>query len=145
MKQMRSLKKQGGWLGAALGVASLVSNRKSSKSGQKANKRLIRENIALVELETAEELRRMDATFEQVQGETEARIAASGFTGEGTQEQFQAELETEFGRQRSFTQRAAKQRIEVIRRGGEADRAGIRAGERTAGFNALNTALSFYS
>lgn len=107
-------------IGIAIGIASVASSLMGASSAKKKAGKLGRAQARLERETTAEEIRRMDRDFDQLKGLATASVAASGLQMEGSPKDFIADMESEFGRQKSWTERAGEMRADVARRGGAA-------------------------
>lgn len=107
-------------VGAYIGAASAIRSFGSSKKAKKKAKKLAKAQARLARETTAEELRRMDRDFAQLSGESRAAVGASGIRMEGSPEAHIADMESEFMRQREWTERSGKLAADVARRGGSA-------------------------
>lgn len=114
-------------IGAAIGVASIATSLLGSKKSAKAAKEAGKAQAALIREETTEELRRMDRDFEQLKGTAMATIGASGLQMEGSAALVMADLESEIGAQREWTERAGGMRAYAAIKGASATASNIRA------------------
>ena len=127
MKQMRSLKRQGGWVQYAIAGAQIATSLAGGISGSRKAGNLADANIALIEMETKETLRRMENEQKVLEGEANVRASASGFTKKGSIEKYFTDLKTEYGNQVDWTKRVSAQRKKVARAGGSAAESQIKS------------------
>ncbi len=128
MKQMKGLRRQGGWWQYAVagGIAALsLDNARSSVNASRGVQDATEEGL---KIEHDETMRKLTASQEQTRGEVQSRIAGSGFTGKGTFKSFTAELEQEFGATKNFLNRKYESDQRFVRKNAQATRKGIRAG-----------------
>ena len=143
--RMRSLKKQGGWwqfASLALGIYEIGQTQGNANAALSANQYTEQTNLRILEEETTEELRRMESSQEQLRGEVEARIAASGLTSDSaTFESYREELESEYKNRRRFVQRQADLGADKIKGDARAARAAIRGGRDRSIFGSVGRSL----
>lgn len=118
-------------LGIALGAISIGANLLGGSSAKEKAKKLGKAQARLERQTTAEELRRMDRDFDQLQGQAYAAIGASGIKSDGSSEAVVKDMESEFARQKEWTELSGELRADVARRGGQAasDRIGYQAAQ----------------
>ncbi len=150
MKQIRSLKRQGGWWQIAAAGISVASSLFGGGKAKKQAGRLAAENIKMIELETAEELRRMELTQEQVMGEAHARAAASGFEvnrkfgGDTDYQNYFDELDEEYKARVAWTNKAAAQQKRVVAQGGVNVKSQIGAASTAASIGAITDLIKTF-
>lgn len=147
--RMRSLKKQGGWIGGAITAgAILYSGKRASdkaKGAEKDRERLVKETSKLIDMELKEDLRKMELSQEQVRGEVQARISASGFAQDSdTFDAYREELEREFGNQINWRKKQAQQEKRVTEQGGEYDIAAMKANRYRSNAGTLQSAIGAF-
>ena len=148
MKNMNGLKSQGGWWQIAAAAVSIGSSLFGGNKAKKQAAQLASANINLIKAETAEELRRMEKTQEQVMGQASAVAAASGFDvsrktgGESDYNRYFGELEDEYGERKKWTKRQGQARIRVAAAGGNAAKTQIESNQRSDIINAVTTAVN---
>ena len=101
---------------AAVGaVSSIIGGSKAKKKAKKAGKA----NAALIQAETAEQLRRTRMQFDQQVGLTRAMVGASGVRiNIGTPQRYIEAMKREQKRQLDWTQKAGDMRATAARRQG---------------------------
>ena len=148
MKNMNGLKSQGGWWQIAAAAISIGSSLIGGNKAKKQAAQLAAANINLIKAETAEELRRMELTQNQVMGAAQANAAASGFEvsqkfgGTTDYENYFGELEDEYGARKKWTQKQSASRIRVAAAGGSAAKTQIGNNQRSDIINAVTTAVN---
>jgi len=115
---------------AAVGaVSSIIGGNKAKKQAKEAGKA----NAALIQAETAEQIRRTQMQFDQQLGLTRAMIGASGVTMTGTPVRYLEFMSNEQRKQLEWTKKAGDMRAKAARKqgsyvGGQAYSAGVQQG-----------------
>ena len=117
---MRSMKRQGGWVGLALGgisaASSLIGGSKAKKAAKKAGRAQAR---AIMET-GAEQMRRTKESQRQALGGAQAASAASGIQNTGSTAAAQGAMRTEFIRELEWMDKATKSAAAAARSGASA-------------------------
>ena len=126
-------------LGIALGITSVIGGLAGSSSSSTKAKKAGKIAANLVREETAEELRRMDRDFAQLEGRAVTSVGASGIHMDGSSLNVIKDMESEFGRQREWTERSGEMRAKQARSSGNATASNIRYSGLSQAVGGLNT------
>ena len=105
-------------VGLIIGAATLVAGVVSSMSSAKNAKSLSRTQARLERFTADEEVRRMDRDFAELKGKALASIGASNIHQEGSAKDIMRDMESEYMRQRQWTEYSAYLRAKVAKAGG---------------------------
>ena len=125
---------------AVVGAASsIIGGNKAKKKAKEAGKA----NAALIQAETAEQIRRTRLQFNQQLGLTRAMIGASGVTRTGTAQRYLNFMNQEQQKQLAWTQKAGDMRAKAARKqgsyvGGQAFNQGM-----AGGFAGISSAANY--
>lgn len=132
------------WIGYALAGAAAVGSVIGSNKAAKENAKLVKENLVMNQMQTAEDLRKMELSFQQVKGEATARAAASGFVLNDQRKNYFDQLNSEYQNQVNWTMKSSDQRAKQIRRGGAYQDSAISNTRDQGLLSAASLAMSWY-
>lgn len=102
-----------------IGLIGAISGKQGADAGAGQSEQLARENALLIEAEGREEERRATEENVSAQAEMRARSAASGTTGEGSQQIYMTSEQEKFDKDVAWLRKSTKSRADLERKQGK--------------------------
>jgi len=137
------------WIGTAIAVggsiAGGIKGRRDARDAADDVGAITAQNIKMLDEEEVETLRQMDYTYDQVVGESQAKIAASGVAMEGSPADYMAAMEDNYGQERAWTKKQYESQREATRLSGSAQQSALKNQGDSALLSGVSSAAGWWS